>query len=321
MDSIETLLICGIVALAAIIGVVVFRLTRKKNAAVDKWVSTEDFERRANQLSRRCGEEELGAFLDFLREYGGGYVRREHGKIVKQEFLGREKGALKGIFFHVIVPDPNLTISKKEEFRQYLRTVGVTGIERRPDYAERDSALRNPEQDSCKEVGNKGEEIVRGALLLLRLYNYKLINGAKLLTDGTVREFDHIVIGNGGVFLIETKAFGMTNGKAAEGVLKIGKDDSWTLNRGGRIRALDSPTEQIVTGTEHLRKIIRSCPAEIHAIAALSNTGLQIVQEGSLPYAVVRADQLTQAILASKDRLTDTDVNLIACDIDAARIN
>ena len=194
-----------IIALLLIIPI----LFSKKN----KWVSTDDFEKEKKKLRPNCSDMELQNFLVFLKKYQGGYVRRKSGQIVYQDFLGKEKGDLKGIFFNIVVPNPNISTKEKEEFRRYLKEIGVNGIDKRPNYETRDSKLRNNKKDEeyiRKEVGNIGEQIVRNALKRLEELGYSVINGPVLKYDGVSKEYDHIVIGDNGVFCIETKAFGLS---------------------------------------------------------------------------------------------------------------
>ena len=99
-----------IIALLLIIPI----LFSKKN----KWVSTDDFEKEKKKLRPNCSDMELQNFLVFLKKYQGGYVRRKSGQIVYQDFLGKEKGDLKGIFFNIVVPNPNISTKEKEEFRR-----------------------------------------------------------------------------------------------------------------------------------------------------------------------------------------------------------
>ena len=188
-----------IIALLLIIPI----LFSKKN----KWVSTDDFEKEKKKLRPNCSDMELQNFLVFLKKYQGGYVRRKSGQIVYQDFLGKEKGDLKGIFFNIVVPNPNISTKEKEEFRRYLKEIGVNGIDKRPNYETRDSKLRNNKKDEeyiRKEVGNIGEQIVRNALKRLEELGYSVINGPVLKYDGVSKEYDHIVIGDNGVFCIET---------------------------------------------------------------------------------------------------------------------
>lgn len=306
-----------IIALLLIIPI----LFSKKN----KWVSTDDFEKEKKKLRPNCSDMELQNFLVFLKKYQGGYVRRKSGQIVYQDFLGKEKGDLKGIFFNIVVPNPNISTKEKEEFRRYLKEIGVNGIDKRPNYETRDSKLRNNKKDEeyiRKEVGNIGEQIVRNALKRLEELGYSVINGPVLKYDGVSKEYDHIVIGDNGVFCIETKAFGLSGGKDCKASLFIDPNDKWIIRKNGMNRDLESPTQQVVDEKKLLEKIINlSCFLEVHPILVLCNTELYIKNNIELPYDVVRIDALIECIQNCKDSITESDRLCVLSDIDRNRIN
>ena len=306
-----------IIALLLIITI----LFSKKN----KWVSTDDFEKEKKKLRPNCSDMELQNFLVFLKKYQGGYVRRKSGQIVYQDFLGKEKGDLKGIFFNIVVPNPNISTKEKEEFRRYLKEIGVNRIDKRPNYETRDSKLRNNKKDEeyiRKEVGNIGEQIVRNALKRLEELGYSVINGPVLKYDGVSKEYDHIVIGDNGVFCIETKAFGLSGGKACKASLFIDPNDKWIIRKNGMNRDLESPTQQVVDEKKLLEKIINlSCFLEVHPILVLCNTELYIKNNIELPYDVVRIDALIECIQNCKDSITESDRLCVLSDIDRNRIN
>ena len=306
-----------IIALLLIIPI----LFSKKN----KWVSTDDFEKEKKKLRPNCSDMELQNFLVFLKKYQGGYVRRKSGQIVYQDFLGKEKGDLKGIFFNIVVPNPNISTKEKEEFRRYLKEIGVNGIDKRPNYETRDSKLRNNKKDEeyiRKEVGNIGEQIVRNALKRLEELGYSVINGPVLKYDGVSKEYEHIVIGDNGVFCIETKAFGLSGGKACKASLFIDPNDKWIIRKNGMNRDLESPTQQVVDEKKLLEKIINlSCFLEVHPILVLCNTELYIKNNIELPYDVVRIDALIECIQNCKDSITESDRLCVLSDIDRNRIN
>ena len=313
------LLVIG--GLILVIGVVIVLILAKKQ---EKF-SAEEFQRQKNLLKPHCSEEEYKTFMEFLFRYQGGYARRRKDGSTIRGYLGKEKGDLKGVFFHVILPNPNLHSYQKEEFRQFARSVGVNGLDERPDYETRDSRLKNTETDTNsfrrKEVGNIGEQIIRDILRELESYQYAVINGAKLKADGAVHEYDHIVIGRGGIFVIETKAFGMTDGKNAKASLFIDEGDHWILRKNQINHELVSPTEQIMTEKEHFSKIISDVMFEVHPIVVLSNTEISLKQNIDLPYQVVCADKLVETIRSYHDRLTDNDVRLIVHATDESRVN
>lgn len=293
----------------------------KKN----QWVSADEFQKQKLRMKPHCSEEDFMTFMQFLQEYKGGYVRRRSGQIVYRDYLGREKGDLKGIFFNIIVPNPNLNSSQKEQFRRFLISIGVNGVSQRPAYEIRDSKLRNNKDEGDeyrrKEVGNKGEQIVRDFLKGLDAYKYSAINGPVIKMGNIVKEYDHIVVGHSGIFVIETKAFGMTDGVPSKASLFIDSGDKWIIRKNKNNRELTSPTKQIMEEKEHLENVIKSCPVTVHPVLVLSNTELFVKNNIELPYDIVRADQLEEFIMSYKDNLTESDKMFVLQDIDECRIN
>lgn len=294
-------------------------------AKEDKWVSTDDFEKEKKKLKPYFSEMEFIDFMNFLETYKGGYVRRRSGQIVYQDFLGKEKGDLKGIFFNLVIPNPHINSAKKEEFRKFLLSIGVTGVDERPNYETRDSKLKNNKTDEeeylRKKVGNIGEQIVRDVLKQLETQGYAVINGAVLKHENIVKEYDHIVIGNNGIFCIETKAFGMTNGTSSKSIIFIDPGDKWIIRKNKKNRVLESPTLQVLAEKEHLENIIAASLVAVHPILMLSNKEISVKNNINLPYDVVRVDSLVDFIINYKDIVTDNDKMIILDEIDKSRIN
>lgn len=317
-------IIIAVVALIIISISVYLKLSRssKKNST---WVNTEDFQNWKNRLSRYTKEDEFEQFFSFLQEYDGGYIKRSGGKIVRQEYLNKEKGDLKGIFYNLVIPNPNIDVALKEKYRRFMISAGVNGVDARPDYETRDSRLRNNEKDKDdferKEVGNKGESIVRDVLARLDKNDYSVINGPLLKVNDTVKEFDHIVVGRKGVFCIETKAFGMSEGKASKGVLAIESEDRWILHKGNYRKELESPTLQMKAEKELLDVIVEEFMVDVMPVLVLSNTGLTIKMHSDMPYAVVKVDELEGYILSNTDTVYDNDRMFILKAINDMRVN
>ena len=244
---------------------------------------------------------------------------------MRQEYLNKEKGDLKGIFYNLVIPNPNIDVALKEKYRRFMISAGVNGVDARPDYETRDSRLRNNEKDKDdferKEVGNKGESIVRDVLARLDKNDYFVINGPVLKVNDTVKEFDHIVVGRNGIFCIETKAFGMSEGKASKGVLAIESDDRWILNRGNYRKELESPTLQLKAEKELLDGIVEEFMVDVRPVLVLSNTGLVIKKHSDTPYAVVKVDELEGYILSNTDTVYDNDRMFILKAINDMRVN
>lgn len=310
-----------IIFLLIIVAVILYILKNQKSY----WVNTEEFERRKKAMKLHCSEREFNEFFGFLKQYEDGYIRRRNGQIVQRQYLNREKGDLKGIFFNIIMPNPNLHSYQKEEFRKFICSIGVTGAESRPNYETRDNSLRNRETDlesyQRKEVGNAGEELVRKELKELEKNGYSVINGAKLRYGDTVKEFDHIVVSLHGVFVIETKAFGMTDGKSPKCGIFIDPGDKWILRKNQTNRVLQSPTEQISAEAEHLSNVLQNCIIQVLGIVVLSNESAFIKQNIDLPYQVVRIDSLIETLRSIHDHLTETDIRTVLHAIDESRVN
>lgn len=314
----------GIGIVIVLIGIILL-FAQIKSIKKNKWVSTSEFQKQKLKMKPYCSEEDFTRFMEFLQNYKGGYVRRRSGQIVYQDYLGKEKGDLKGIFFNIIAPNPNLKTSQKESFRRFLLSIGVNGVNERPAYETRDSKLKNNKTDEeeyrRKEVGNRGEQLVRDFLKKLDERKYSVINGPVIRKDAVTKEYDHIIVGSNGVFALETKAFGMTDGVPDKASLFIDFGDKWIIRKNKKNRELLSPTKQILEEKTHLEKVIKSCTVVVHPILVLSNTELFIKNNIELPYGIVRVDKLEKLIASYEDVLAESDRMLILQDIDECRIN
>ncbi|MGN0290344.1 MAG: nuclease-related domain-containing protein [Lachnospiraceae bacterium] len=321
MDILSTEVFVAIFLILLFLFIILISLSKKS-----KWLSRNDFENEKKHLKPNFSENELSNFIDFLHKYKGGYVKRRSGRIVYQDFTGKEKGDLKGIFWNLVFPNPNIEVKQKENFRLYLNSIGVIGLDKRPQYETRDSKIKNNkegEEHIRKEVGNIGEKIVREALLVLEKSGYLVINGPMIEFDEVLREYDHIVIGENGVFCIETKAFGMTDGKSTKATLFIDPGDKWIIRKNKVNRELESPTEQIISAKKHLEKVIADeYLADVYPILVLSNSEIFIKNNIELDYDVVRVDDLVSCIKGkSLESIKEIDRKFIAMSIDKHRRN
>lgn len=291
----------------------------------DNWVKTDEFENRKKELRQNCNEEQFEEFYSFLRAYKGGFIKRKNGKIVHQEYLNKEKGDLKGIFFNIIATNKNLSVSQKEDFRKFLITLGINGIDVRPEYETRDSKLINKNTDENdyerKKVGNIGEQIIRDALSGLNHDKYSVINGPVLSKNGMTKEYDHIVIGDTGIFIIETKAYGLTEGQTAEGVLIIEDSQKWHIAKTGSRKHIDAPTRQIKEQMDLLESIIAQSMIPVHPILALCNEKLLVDKRTDLFYDVVKVNDLVVFIEGYNDSISSNDKMYILSDISRYRVN
>lgn len=290
------------------------------------WVNTEDFARWKIKIGNNCDEQLLEEYIVFLKKYNGGFVKRRNGEIIFQDFLGKEKGDLKGIFFNVIVPSRHISVKAKEEFRTYLCSIGVKGLDKRPEYEMRSGKLKaDPDKEEYhrKVVGNRGEKKMREALSKLDINQYFFVNGVVLRINGREKEFDHIVIKDNAMFVLETKAFGMAemeNG-SDKAELYIDKNDSWTMKKFGKIRKLNSPTQQIQEQKSFIQEFTSEMLTDVKYILVLSNSQLKVRKGREFDYEILSVDETIQYIENYKGIMSISDKFQLISKIEQDRVN
>ena len=242
-------------------------------------IDPEVFDEERKRIHVYSTEGEIRSFLTFLSKYRGGYIKRYNGRIVKHEYLGKEKGILKGIYYNVILPGKNFSDLLKEDFRSYLVGIGVTGLDEKPDY----ESIRN-KNSSVREnnimiqaSGYKAEKKVNDTLSYLTLDHDRIYSNVVIESKGKKREFDHIVVSNGKVLILETKAFGLSAGFEEEScILHIDEDDRWMIEKKEKIKNLACPTEQIMGQMEIIDEILSGIDTIIEYILVLPNPKLEL---------------------------------------------
>ena len=303
--------------------------SRKRPLIQDLSLTEKDFARYKKLIKQNCSAAAFRSYYNFLKKYPGGYYKKKKdGTVIGREYSGREKGDLKGIFFNVVFPNPHLRIEDKEEFRMFLISKGVNGCYARPEYETRDGKLTNKKADEeefeKKEVGNLGEEAVRNKLNSLKDKGYLIINGAVLKYDDKKVEYDHIVIGQNGVFSLETKSYGLSKDGKNRASLFIDEGDKWVLRKYKKNRELKSPTTQILKERDHLKDLLHNAKEkiEVKPILVLSNKDLFLKNNIELEYDVVTVNDLEDCIVNSQlNRISHDEEILIAQIIDDHRIN
>ncbi len=313
----------------AIVIIGVFLLTKllKYKKPRQNWVDKADFQRWMEKIHNNCDEKTLSDFMSFLKQYKGGYIKRRNGAIVYQDFLGNEKGDLKGIFFNVVVPAKKIPIKQKELFRTYLRGIGVSGLEQRPSYELRSGKLkadgRREDEYHRKLAGNRGEQSVRNCLKILDASGFSIMHGVVLKLDTRVKEFDHIVIGDTGVFVLETKAFGMS--EKADGFdearLVIDTDGQWKLYKHHNMKIVKNPTEQILEQKHFMEELLADTFVEVNTLLVLANKDLVIERKTLLLYKIVMLKDLIRYITQQEGKISDSDKYQIISKIQEHRIN
>ncbi len=300
-----------IIGVCIVVGILLVLLLGRGTRREDRHVSTgrtgsPAFEKWKKQISTNCSSQNLKDFQLFLTQYGGGYVKRRDGRVIYRDFLGREKGDLKGIFFHSVIPSRKISTEEKEAFRRYLCQIGVQGIDERREK---------------KEAGNKGELLVRQYLKSLSEREYFVISGVVLKCQGKTRELDHIIVGNDVIFILETKAFGMSGSEngSNKAVLTI-HNDNWVLHKNGHDKILKSPTEQVAQETAIMKEIIENPFIDIKPVVVLANPSLVLEKKGTLTYEVTKLKDLAAYIQANNKQMASEDMQDAIRRIDKSRI-
>ena len=290
-----------------------FRRRRKKDAisgtvhnthAPQKLPDVRKFEEWKMRISSGVDEKMLLDYMEFLRLYPGSRVRHRGRKKVIYSYTGKELGTLKGMFLNVIVPTPRLYTISKEQFREFLINLGVSGLAERPNYEERSGKLRVDRHLSetdrrIKTAGNIGEKAVRDVLEKLPP-EYKSVSGIYLGIEGSLRlELDHVVIGPSGMFILETKAFGITpEGVNNRLVLFINKDGEWSKTEHGRRVPLNSPEEQITRQQQIMQDFLRPINITPRVIMVLANRKAALGRiERRPPFVITRLEDLPNYIV------------------------
>ncbi len=253
-------------------------------------INTDEFDTERKKIRHYSTEDEIRAFLTFLRRYGGGYIKYDHGRIIKHEFLGKEKGILKGIFFNVILPGKNFSDLLKEDFRLYLVGIGVNGLDEKPDYNSiRERSVSEKENNNLiRSSGHKAEKRVNDTLSYLLSPQDKLYKNITLEYNNSKREFDHIIISNNTVLILETKGFGISANLGTEKcILHISEDDNWQIEKNGNIKNLISPTEQIAAQKEIINGIFSDTHVIVEYILILPNPELVCDFHGMRDYKIM----------------------------------
>jgi hypothetical protein len=298
--------------------------------APQKLPDARKFEEWKMRISSGVDEKMLLDYMEFLRLYPGSRVRHRGRKKVIYSYTGKELGTLKGMFLNVIVPTPRLYTTSKEQFREFLINLGVSGLTERPNYEERSGKLRVDRHLSetdrrIKTAGNIGEKAVRDVLEKLPP-EYKSVSGIYLEIEGSLRlELDHVVIGPSGMFILETKAFGITpEGVNNRLVLFINKDGEWSKTEHGRRVPLNSPEEQITRQQQIMQDFFRPINITPRVILVLANRKAALGRiERRPPFVISRLEDLPNYIVkpAAGQELSSEMISSALSLLDMHRLN
>ena len=194
------------------------------------------------------------------------------------------------------------SISSSEEHKLAMEIVklfneadkNLTIIESEELVSEKEEKDRENE-DAIREAGEKGENEVSYALKWLD--NYVIFdkfnnkgNAIKLenlqYIDET-QEYDHILVGNNGIILIETKAY--------SGKIVIDASGNWTREKNGEIKGIKNPLQQVRRHEKLLKSIIPD-GIEVLSIICIAKDSAIIEGGANSVVPIVKCDQLVEYI-------------------------
>lgn len=306
-------------------------LKRQKNGAKNRtqWSEIEsELFARQTEITIKSNEAQVSNFIDFLRSYKGSRILKNEDRIIEQEYSREEKELVQEMFYEVVLPNRNISIAAKENYRLFgVEVLHLEPLKKRPVYKLRDGKIKGARRKTDavrKNVGNRAEQYVREQLDKLNPYEYYCISGVFVKIGNQVKEIDHIVAGKTGLFLIETKGYGVSGGKKKINRSKLfidGVENDWYLFKYGKMRDIACPTAQILQQQELLRRIIDDDTIKIHPILYLPNKSLKVVQNVELPYTIVQAEALLSYIEGYEDRLSGGTTSRIIDKINLYREN
>ena len=289
----------GFLILAAIVylllRLLVFRPKQGKN--IDRMTSA-DFEKEIYQVYEHCSETSLNLFRAFLVKYEEQNPRA---------FSVKEKGELKSLFLEIVVPESDVSVSTKEQFRVYLKKIGVSDMNIRPRYSQ--CTLGHLSGQKTKEdYFNDYCNIKIGDCLKngLDSQKYKIFDSPTVVDGEKKKRIAFIVIGDSGTFVINTKDLGTdvheTGIDPTEIFIK--KGDNWTVRKKDNEMDVTSPTEEVLEAKNFIEQAMGDMLLDVHSVVVFPDEQLNIYQEEELPYKVIGTRNLCNYIREYPNRMS-----------------
>lgn len=315
---------------------------KNKSRTRCKYISDKQFQSWKKKISSNCTSFNLDEFSNFLqREYRGcrqieEYPDDSSEKITRYEFSKKEMGDLKGVFINVVAKSRNLTQIEKETFRKLLNELGVRGLEDRPAYEIRDGKLsieKHLSEDDFmkKKAGNGGEKKIRQLLEPFKKLDYRVINGIKLRNRGFTVEIDHLVISSQGVFVIETKAYGISeNGDDQECKISVDKSGKWIMHRKSKKngywfpKEISDPSVQISRQRSFFERMCNDVllqSIKINYVLVLANSKAQIQNVHHDDFDMISINNLAEYLSLGKCSLSEDKIKFFLFRLDNFRVN
>ena len=193
--------------------------------------------------------------------------------------------------------DMTLTAFRNTEASRQIAKLYIENISQAQDILQ--LAKRTTSDFYITNAGYRGEDAVEYVLKWLRPYGYMPVEKTCLTKYGTIsillqnksfineaQEYDHIIVGKNGVFLIETKNY--------SGEITITKDGDWFQNKGTESYGIKNPVQQCNRHAAIVKSIIPDIP--VTSIICIANDGVIIKGRSNCKIPIVKADLLQDFI-------------------------
>lgn len=193
--------------------------------------------------------------------------------------------------------DMTLTAFRNTEASRQIAKLYIENISQAQDILQ--LAKRTTSDFYITNAGYRGEDAVEYVLKWLRPYGYMPVEKTCLTKYGTIsillqnksfineaQEYDHIIVGKNGVFLIETKNY--------SGEITITKDGDWFQNKGTESHGIKNPVQQCNRHAAIVKSIIPDIP--VTSIICIANDGVIIKGRSNCKIPIVKADLLQDFI-------------------------
>lgn len=312
----ETIVQKGVaVLLIAAIVYIVIRLIVGHTVKKYTWVDTDAFNEQRDKVLNRCTEETLHMFMHFLTSYQGGFIKRSGKKIVLQTYSPQEKQDLSDTFYNVVLRNKYISVKTKEDFRHLINRLGAPNTEQKPDYEHIDNSIvqrksDDESKDKQRAVKRKAESMVADVLNMGLDMKYNHVFHNIYLTNADERRrFDHIVVNDNGVFVLETKSFGMEEftEQYINCELFIEKGDRWSIRIGNDMQNLESPTLQVLEEKRFIEDFAGDLLLKVHPVVVLPQKDMIVYKKATLPYEVVGIRELCDFLQEKHDTFSLND--------------
>lgn len=242
------------------------------------------------------------------------YKALKHTTIINEP---REWNSLRNTFF-IIKNSRNVSEDNKESLYKLLLFKGCN----MPMMTFKTSEKVNEIEKKIKKSGEDGERKVNYMLRWLPK-EYKIMSNVKLNSSLESQEFDNIVVGPNGIFHIETKNFGGSEGCK----IKITEDGSWIKIINNVESGIESPEFQIMRHSrvikENLDRNYGVDKYKAYPLIVLSNPKTILEGAANCKTPVMKAEKTVDYISNYKSEytLSTEEINDVYNKINLCKIN